>query len=198
MSLAYILRGGQDIFTLLCNNLHFAYIIRSKKGRSRYFPSIDRHLLLIDFSMQNQRETSSKTLKSGVMTVLHPTRPHKPAKIQKTSKSTTRQPMLSKSTTRELMLSKSLCHIHNHAFRHVPIKRYFHDYFPSFFSPKPRKSPNIKPFPHTQFSTLDINTTVSTCVVNGNMSTGWIAFIPYPPVARIARSLASVAGSQET
>lgn len=49
-----------------------------------------------------------------------------PQLFQKTSKSTTREPMLSKLTTRQTPTSKSLCHVQNHAFGLVPTKRYFH------------------------------------------------------------------------
>jgi hypothetical protein len=40
---------------------------------------------------------------------------------------------------------------------------------------KSHKSLEIKAFSHTYFSTLDINTTHSTCPVKGNISTGVIS-----------------------
>ena len=42
------------------------------------------------------------------------------------------------------------------------------------------------------------NTTVSTASTYGNISTGTAFFISYPPSVKIARSLASVVGSQDT
>jgi len=58
-----------------------------------------------------------------------------PCQIQKTSKSTTHEPLTSKLTTRQALTSKSLCRVQNHAFGLVSTKRYFHDYYSSnFFS----------------------------------------------------------------
>lgn len=45
---------------------------------------------------------------------------------------------------------------------------------------------------------LSIPTTVSTCSVQGNMSTGCTAMTLYPPATSISISRPSVAGSQET
>ena len=46
--------------------------------------------------------------------------------------------------------------------------------------------------------TFDINTTVSTCMDFLNISNGVASINPYPRAFRIATSLASVAGSQDT
>jgi hypothetical protein len=70
--------------------------------------------------------------------------------------------MLSKSTTHQKLTSKSLCHVQNHAFGLVSTDRYFHDFHTSDFCSKISKSPYLLGFSHTYFSTLDINTTVST------------------------------------
>ncbi len=106
--------------------------------------------------------------------------------------------MLSKSTTRQTMTSKSLCHVQNHAFGLVSTERYFCDFHTPDFSEQTSKSPYLMDFFHTHFSTLDINTTVSTWPVHGNMSTGLMALTSYPPEVRTARSRDRVAGSQDT
>ena len=72
--------------------------------------------------------------------------------------------MLSKSTTRKPMLSKSLCHVQNHAFGLVSTNRYFHDFHTSDFYSEIPESFYFKAFLHSYLSTLDINTTVSTCL----------------------------------
>ena len=93
-----------------------------------------------------------------------------PCQIRKTSKSTTRKPMLSKSTTRQTLTSKSLCHVQNLAFGLVPSKRYFAVFGTSDFYLKAPGSLYLKAFLHTYFSTLDINTTVSTWTAMGIIS----------------------------
>lgn len=85
-----------------------------------------------------------------------------PCQIQKTSKSTTREPLTSNLTTRQTMTSKSLCHVQNHAFGLVSTNRYFYDFYTSDFYPQMLKSPYLLDFLHIYFSTLVINTTHST------------------------------------
>ena len=51
---------------------------------------------------------------------------------------------------------------------------------------------------HGSLLTRDINTTLSTCPVWQNISTVFIFPVPYPLWANSLRSLANVAGSQET
>src|SRR5699024_11666783 len=53
-------------------------------------------------------------------------------------------------------------------------------------------------FNRSYSSTLDINATNSTCIVCGNISTGWISFVIKPPSSRIRKSRASVDGLHET
>jgi hypothetical protein len=84
--------------------------------------------------------------------------------------------MLSKSTTRKPMLSKSLCHVQNHDFGLVPANRYFHVFITSIFHSQTLESLCLQASYYTCLLTLDINTTVSTCVVHGNISTGWVSF----------------------
>lgn len=64
-------------------------------------------------------------------------------------------------------------------------------------SAPPRKSLVFKPFLYIYFSTFDINTTVSTCSVNPNISTACIFFTSYPCFVKYSRSRARVSGPQE-
>ena len=84
--------------------------------------------------------------------------------------------MLSKSTTRKPMLSKSLCHVQNHAFGLVSLSRYFHDFYSSDYCAQAPKSLYLQASYYSYSFTLDINTTVSTCLVCGNISTIFMHF----------------------
>lgn len=50
---------------------------------------------------------------------------------------------------------------------------------------------------HSKSYALDINTTLSTCEVQGNISTGWTDSVLYADAQRIFISLAIVAGLHE-
>ena len=87
--------------------------------------------------------------------------------------------MLSKSTTRQTLPSKSLCRFQNHAFGLVPTNRYFHDSNKSDFCSKPPESLYLQASYYPYSFTLDINTTVSTCLECANMSTIFMHFYAY-------------------
>ncbi len=63
-----------------------------------------------------------------------------PCQIRKTSKSTTRKPMLSKLTTGQAPTSKSLYHLKYHASGLVPMNEYLYDFTHRIFILKSQKS----------------------------------------------------------
>ena len=68
----------------------------------------------------------------------------------------------------------------------------------SGFRSKPPKKPGNTPLSGTYLSFLDIKTTVSTCSVWGNISTGWIFNAFHPRRVKWVKSRARVSGLQLT
>ena len=68
----------------------------------------------------------------------------------------------------------------------------------SGFRSKPPKKPGNTPLSGTYLSFLDIKTTVSTCYVWGNISTGWIFNAFHPRRVKWVKSRARVSGLQLT
>lgn len=101
-------------------------------------------------------------------------------KTQKTSKSTTHKHPTSNLTTRQALISNPLCTGSICHSGPVPAKQKIIIFLPPELYTKTSKILYLEGFSLTHFSTLDINTTVSTCVVQGNISTGWTSFRLYP------------------
>lgn len=93
------------------------------------------------------------SLFSGILT-LTSNLTTQPRQYQKTSKSTTREPLTSNLATRKTLTSKSLCHLKYHASGLVSTDRYFHDFYISDFYYHPSKSLYFKPFSHPTLSPL--------------------------------------------